>query len=105
MDEAPPPEQMSKEETALLIRSFWEALLTPAWLRNDLIDLGKLVCDCLQGAKLVAAVQPTLLVSRTDTKDFRRFRSDVDWMNNAGYPGVTWGGWMLGASVGVEAKW
>ncbi len=69
------------------------------------LDLGKLVCECLQGAKLVAAVQPTLLVSRTDTKDFRRFRSDVDWMNNAGYPGVTWGGWMLGASVGVEAKW
>jgi hypothetical protein len=34
---------LSKEETALLIRATWEALLAPAWLRNDLIELGKLI--------------------------------------------------------------
>jgi hypothetical protein len=43
-DSTPPTEQpLSKEETALLIRSLWEALLEPPWLRNDLIDFGKLV--------------------------------------------------------------
>jgi hypothetical protein len=36
-------EPLSKEDTAFLIRSFWEALLGPNWLRNDLIELGKLV--------------------------------------------------------------
>jgi hypothetical protein len=38
-----PTEPLSKEETAFLIRSFWEALLGPAWLKDDLIALGKLV--------------------------------------------------------------
>jgi hypothetical protein len=35
--------ELSKEELALLIRSMWESLLAPAWGRNDLIDLGKLI--------------------------------------------------------------
>jgi hypothetical protein len=34
---------LSKEETAFFIRAVWEALLSPLWLRNDLIDLGKAV--------------------------------------------------------------
>jgi hypothetical protein len=33
----------SSEEKALLIRSLWESLLAPEWVKDDLILLGKLV--------------------------------------------------------------
>lgn len=36
------PEQ-SKEETAFYIKAFWDAMLAPKWLRDDLIELGKAV--------------------------------------------------------------
>lgn len=35
--------ELSKEDMALLIRSLWEALLAPAWKKDDLIELGKLI--------------------------------------------------------------
>lgn len=35
--------ELSREETAFYIRTFWEALITPAWTRDTLIELGKVV--------------------------------------------------------------
>ena len=37
------PSKMSREDTAFYIRAMWTALLTPKWLRDDLIELGKAV--------------------------------------------------------------
>lgn len=39
----PDPNKMSREDIAFYIRAMWTALLTPKWLRDDLINLGKAV--------------------------------------------------------------
>jgi hypothetical protein len=43
MTDTTQPHEMSKADTALLIRAFWDSLLVPAWKKDDLITLGKLV--------------------------------------------------------------
>jgi hypothetical protein len=35
--------ELNREETAFYIRTFWEALTTPTWTRETLIELGKVV--------------------------------------------------------------
>ena len=35
--------ELSREETAFYIRTFWEALISPSWSRDTLIELGKVV--------------------------------------------------------------
>lgn len=45
-DNASPTEmktELNREEMAFYIRSFWEALITPQWTRDTLIELGKVV--------------------------------------------------------------
>jgi hypothetical protein len=39
----PSKPKQSKEETAFYIKAFWDAMLAPKWLRDDLIELGKAV--------------------------------------------------------------
>jgi hypothetical protein len=39
----PSTPKQSKEETAFYIKAFWDAMLAPKWLRDDLIELGKAV--------------------------------------------------------------
>jgi hypothetical protein len=56
-------------------------------------------------ARITCALAPTWLVTRSETKDFRRFGSDDAWQKNPGYPGYTYGGHVLATSVGVEARW
>jgi hypothetical protein len=34
---------LSREESAFFIKTIWEALLAPAWTRDDLIELGKVI--------------------------------------------------------------
>jgi hypothetical protein len=34
---------LTKQETALVMKTIWEGLLAPRWLKDDLIELGKLV--------------------------------------------------------------
>jgi hypothetical protein len=38
-----PSFNLSKEDTAFFIRNLWEALITPTWTRDDIIELGKAV--------------------------------------------------------------
>jgi long-subunit fatty acid transport protein len=57
------------------------------------------------GYRFVVAAQDTLLVERTETKDFRRFPSDAAWTTNSGYPSYVYGGHMVAASVAVEGRW
>lgn len=38
-----PSFRLSKEDTAFFIRNLWEALITPTWTRDDIIELGKAV--------------------------------------------------------------
>jgi hypothetical protein len=44
-DPAKQPEvlALSREESAFFIKTIWEALLAPAWTRDDLIELGKVI--------------------------------------------------------------
>ena len=56
-------------------------------------------------ATMVWAVAPTFLVSRHETKDYRRFSSDKAGQGNPGFPGYTYGGNVVATSLGVEAKW
>jgi hypothetical protein len=41
MDNVPEPEaEMTKEEKKFLIKALWEALVTPRWTKDELIDFG-----------------------------------------------------------------
>lgn len=55
-------------------------------------------------AKLILGTSTTLLPSRTETKDFRRFTSDAALLSNAGYPSYTYGGHVTAVSASMEAK-
>ena len=56
--DSPPP---TRESRALLIRSTWDALLAPTWLRRDLIDLGTAVHDKKTLAELDEALYQRML--------------------------------------------
>jgi hypothetical protein len=43
---------LTREESAALIRAFWEGLIAPQWTRDDLIELGKAVYAKTPLAKL-----------------------------------------------------
>lgn len=55
-------------------------------------------------AKLVMSLAYTVLVDRTETKDFRRFASDEALLSNPGNPSYTYGGHMIAGQAGVEAS-
>ncbi len=52
-----------------------------------------------------ASMRLAVLVTRTETKDWRRFTSDERLKDNPGYPGYRFGGVMPSAQIGVEAGW
>jgi hypothetical protein len=56
----------SKADLAKIIKMFWEALLTPQWYRNDLIDLGKLVFAKVPLGKIDPALIARLLPPLTE---------------------------------------
>ncbi|MBK7581949.1 MAG: outer membrane protein transport protein [Myxococcales bacterium] len=57
------------------------------------------------GATATLALEEILLVSRSETKDYRRFQSDSQLQKNPGYPGYDYGGSVMAVSFGLEAKW
>lgn len=68
------------------------------------LSLGALARVPSLDAKLILSLAYTALVDRTETKDFRRFASDVALLNNAGYPSYAYGGQLIAAQAGVEAR-
>ncbi len=56
-------------------------------------------------ARAIVGVQYTSLVTRSETKDSRRFQSDAALVKNAGYPSYAYGGHVMATSVGVEGRW
>lgn len=43
---------LSREESAFFIKTLWEGLLAPAWTRDDLIELGKVIFAKIPLARL-----------------------------------------------------
>jgi len=56
-----PSSRFDREDTAYLIRSTWDSLLAPSWLRNDVVDLGKQVRAKTPLSKLDARLFERLL--------------------------------------------
>lgn len=69
------------------------------------LHLGRLVSRPSLDAHVTAGLQYTLLMDRTEVKDYRRFASDAAWTSNPGYPSYTYGGHMLAAQLALEARW
>jgi hypothetical protein len=46
------PFTLTREDTAFFIRNLWEALITPTWTRDDIIELGKSVFAKIPLSKL-----------------------------------------------------
>lgn len=70
--------------------------------RVQLARLGPARGDALW---LAGAVRAAWLVTREETKDWRRFPSDAALEANPGDPGYRWGGAVLGSSLALEATW
>jgi long-subunit fatty acid transport protein len=69
------------------------------------LHLGKLVGKPTFDAHVTMGLQYTVLVDRTEVKDYRRFTSDQAWMSNPGYPSYTYGGHMVAGQLALEARW
>ncbi len=67
------------------------------------VDLSRVVSSL--DMRVVLGAQLAELVTRTETKDFRFFPSQAALTGNPGYPSVTYGGNVLGGSLGVEGRW
>lgn len=67
-------------------------------------DLQTLVSKSLD-ASVTLALEEVMLVSRSETKDYRRFRSDTAYQTNQGYPSYSHGGHVMALSLGMEARW
>ena len=67
------------------------------------LDLSKLVSWL--DMRVDVGLQYVILVDRTEVKEFQRFPSEAAFEENPGYPSYSYGGHLIGGSVGVEARW
>jgi long-subunit fatty acid transport protein len=67
------------------------------------LDLSKLVSWL--DARIDVGAQYIVLVDRTEVKEFQRFPSEAAFEQNPGYPSYSYGGHLIGGSIGVEARW
>jgi long-subunit fatty acid transport protein len=66
-------------------------------------DLQKFFPDI--DARVTTALSYTVLVERTETKNFQLFTSDAALTSNPGYPSYSYGGHIVAASLGVSGHW
>ncbi len=57
------------------------------------------------GVRLLASASAQILVEREETKDWRRFESEVRMQDNPGAAGYRHGGVVVATTVGMEAAW